>query len=53
VDLALPLGMIGLAVAILFGIGLSIWTVLLAAILLICPAIILWGAIQVRRQKKC
>jgi len=39
-----PLAIVGLAVAILFVVGLSIWTSLLAAMLLVCPAIILWGA---------
>jgi len=47
-----PWAMLGLAMAILFVVGVSIWTALLAALLLVCPATILWGAIQVRRQRK-
>ena len=38
-----PLIMIGLAVAVLFNAGLTIWTAVLTAMLLACPAIILWG----------
>lgn len=45
-----PLGMVGLAAAILFLMGFSFWTAILIVILLICPAIILWGAIQVKRR---
>ena len=47
-----PWAMVGLVVAILFVIGLSIWTAMLAAMLLVCPAIILWGAIHTRRRRK-
>ena len=48
-----PWAMIGLAVAVLFLLEFSIWTALLAIMLLVCPAVILWGAIQVRwRQKR-
>jgi hypothetical protein len=36
-----------LAAAILWSFGLSWWSALLAAALLVCPALILWGAIQV------
>jgi hypothetical protein len=47
-----PWAMVGLAVVILFFLGLSIWTALLAAMLLVCPAIILWGAIHTTRRKQ-
>ena len=47
-----PWVMLGLAVGIMLLLGLSIWTALLAAMVLICPALILWGAIQVRRPRK-
>jgi hypothetical protein len=47
-----PWAMLGLAVVILVFVGVSIWTALLAAMLLVCPAIILWGAIQTRRRKQ-
>lgn len=43
-----PLAMVGLAVTILLVAGVSIWTALLAAMLLVCPAIILWGAFHNR-----
>ena len=47
-----PWAMVGLAVAILFFAGLSIWTALLAAMLLVCPAIMIWGAIKIRQQNR-
>ena len=47
-----PWAMVGLAVAILFFVGLSIWTAVLVAMLLVCPAIILWGAIHTRRRRQ-
>jgi len=47
-----PWAMVGLAVVILFFVGVLIWTSLLAAMLLVCPAIILWGAIHTRRRRQ-
>jgi hypothetical protein len=44
--------MAGLAVAILFVAGLSIWTALLTAMLFVCPAMILWGAFHDRGARK-
>jgi hypothetical protein len=44
--------MIGLAVAVLFVAGLTIWTAVLAAMLLGCPAIILWGAFHNRGARR-
>ncbi|MBI3596436.1 MAG: hypothetical protein HY203_04705 [Nitrospirae bacterium] len=46
-----PYAMLGLAAAILLLLGFSVWTSLLVAILLVCPAVLIWGAIQVRRRK--
>ncbi len=47
-----PWVMLGLAVGILLLFGLSIWTALLAAMLLVCPAIMVWGAIQLNRRQR-
>lgn len=50
-----PLLAIVLAAAVLMLFGLTVWSALLAALLLVCPALILWGAIEValdeRRQR--
>lgn len=43
---ACVIGMMVLAAVILIFLGFSIWTALLAAILLGCPLTLLWGAIQ-------
>lgn len=40
------IGMMVLAAVILILLGFSVWTALLAGVLLGCPLIILWGAIQ-------
>jgi hypothetical protein len=45
-----PFLMVGLAAGILALFGLSWWTALLVAILLVCPAIMVWGAIQIKRK---
>jgi predicted benzoate:H+ symporter BenE len=42
-----PLLAVVLAAGILWTYGLDWWTAMLAATLLVCPALILWGAIQV------
>lgn len=47
-----PLAMAGLAAGILLLWGFSVWTAILIVMLLICPAIILWGAIQTKRRIK-
>lgn len=47
-----PWTMLGLAAASLFVLGWSLWTAVLAAMLLACPAIILWGALQSRRRNQ-
>lgn len=50
-----PLLGIVLAAAVLMLFGLTIWSALLAALLLVCPATLLWGAIEImldeRRQR--
>ena len=44
---------IGVALALLafFFLGLTLWTAVLAALLLVCPAIIGWGAWIVARRR--
>ena len=44
-----PWTALGLAAAILMLWGVSLWTALLAALLLVCPALILWGLIETSR----
>ena len=41
---------IALAAAVLVLWGLTLWTALLVALLLVCPAIMLWGVIKLRRS---
>lgn len=40
-----------LAAGVLLVFGVSFWTALLAALLLICPALIAWGAWQAWRKR--
>lgn len=42
--------MLGGAAGILMLWGFSVWTAVLVAVLLVCPAIMVWGAIQVLRR---
>lgn len=42
-----PILAILLAAGILWAYGLDWWTAMLAAVLLVCPALILWGAIRI------
>jgi SAM-dependent methyltransferase len=44
-----PWAALGLAAGILMLWGVSLWTALLAALLLVCPALILWGLIEIRK----
>lgn len=44
-----PWTALGLAAGILMLWGVSLWTALLAALLLVCPALILWGLIETSR----
>lgn len=50
-----PILAVVLAAGVLMLFGLAFWGALLAAVLLVCPALILWGAIEVmldeRRQR--
>lgn len=43
-----PLVAIGLAAAVLAWFGFSWWAALLVALLLVCPALLVWGAIELR-----
>ena len=45
-----PFVMLGAAAGILMLWGLSVWTAVLVAVLLVCPAIMAWGAIQTLRH---
>lgn len=45
-----PLLGILVAAGVLVAFGFSIWTALLAALLLVCPALIVWGAVKLRHQ---
>lgn len=44
---------LGIAVAagVLFVFGFSFWTALIAALLFVCPALVLWGVIQMKRDR--
>jgi hypothetical protein len=44
-----PYMMIGLATGVLLLFGLTLWSSFLIALLLVCPAVMVWGAWQVRR----
>lgn len=50
-----PLLSIVLATAVLVLFGVTFWTALVVALLLVCPALILWGIVEVvndtRRQR--
>lgn len=41
-----------IAAAILWSFGFAWWSSLLAALLLVCPALILWGAIEVALDER-
>jgi hypothetical protein len=43
-----PVLMILAAAGLLMAFGLTIWTALLVAVLLVCPALMIWGAITLR-----
>jgi uncharacterized membrane protein HdeD (DUF308 family) len=45
-----PFGMLGLAAGILILFGVTVWTSILVALLLVCPAIMIWGALYLRRR---
>ncbi|MCW5660021.1 MAG: hypothetical protein KIT60_20155 [Burkholderiaceae bacterium] len=47
-----PLVGIVLAVAALMLFGFTFWGALLAALLLVCPAMLLWGAIEVALDER-
>ena len=41
-----------LAAAVLMLFGVSVWRALLAALFLVCPALIVWGAVEVWREER-
>ena len=47
-----PILCVGLVAVVLMLFGFTFWGALLTALLLVCPAIILWGAIEVARDKR-
>ena len=47
-----PIGATVVAAAVLMIFGLSAWTALLAALLLACPATVVWGAFSVTRESE-
>ena len=47
-----PLLALGLAAAVLAGFGLSPGTAILAALLLVCPVVIAWGAMVMLRRRR-
>ena len=47
-----PLLAIGLAAALFAWFGFSWWSALLVALLLVCPALLVWGAIELRDPAK-
>jgi hypothetical protein len=42
-----PILAVMIAAAVLWSLGVAWWSALLAAVLLVCPVLILWGAVQV------
>ena len=46
-----PLGALALAAAAVVFFDLSLWSAVLVALLLVCPAIIAWGLIVTRNSK--
>ena len=45
-----PFVMLGLAAGILILFGVTVRTSILVALLLVCPAIMIWGALYLRRR---
>jgi predicted benzoate:H+ symporter BenE len=41
-----------LAAAVLMAFGLNGWSAVLAALLLVCPVLILWGVIRIARDER-
>lgn len=46
-----PLLSVLLAAALLVAFGFTWWRALLAALLLVCPALLVWGAVEVARDR--
>jgi hypothetical protein len=47
-----PILAVVIAAAVLWSFGIAWWSALLAAVLLVCPALIVWGAIQVALDER-
>lgn len=47
-----PILAVVIAAAVLWSFGFSWWSALLAAVMLVCPVLILWGAIQVALDER-
>jgi hypothetical protein len=47
-----PILAVVIAAAVLWSFGFAWWSALLAAVLLVCPVLILWGAIQVALDER-
>lgn len=43
---------VAVAAGVLIVFGFSFWTAVIAALLLVCPALIVWGIIQMGRNRK-
>jgi hypothetical protein len=47
-----PILAVVIAAAVLWSFGIAWWSALLAAVLLVCPALIVWGAVQVALDER-
>ena len=47
-----PILAVVIAAAVLWSFGIAWWSALLAAALLVCPALIAWGAVQVALDER-
>lgn len=47
-----PILAVVIAAAVLWSLGIAWWSALLAAVLLVCPALIVWGAVQVALDER-
>jgi hypothetical protein len=45
-----PFVMMLAAAGVLVAFGFSLWSGLLAGLLLVCPALVVWGAVKLRRH---
>ena len=47
-----PILAVVIAIAVLWAFGLHWWSAVLAALMLVCPALILWGAVQIALDER-